>query len=406
MPTKAARTKVPSKSLLEAVRAFCARKGFVSNISKEPGAPEVYGQLGSELKRNIQDAWWQNVVTSRGNVWGVESGLLLNKSLSDDWKKSAVDDIIKLVNKSPKDVEAKVGNILDQCKSHVGLRPSLTEESFHRCLSHLNTGQWKLPFGVAQVGKCWRSANSGSNVSVVETEEMSLSYFCSHSELLDCYMSWQKQRLRWWRKFANKPENFQLIDQNKSSSSKFINHESTIEYQFPWGKGEVEKIICSSENIYHQLKSTEDIRIPSLVQASAQLDKGMQAYLFDGYKEMEREEQGKLVTVMCIYPLLAPVKVAVIPSTPSEHKLCVFGQYLAEELRQHRMKTVFCEDVNKSLNENYKESDEVGVPYCIVVDPVTLENGVVAVRSRDTTLLEYIKSSEVCRTLKPLLRML
>ena len=96
MPTKVARTKLSSKSLLEAVRVFCARKGFVSDISEEPGTPEVYGQLGSELKRNIQDAWsasitltdhvihtpcvrWQNVVTSRGNVWGMETGLLLNK---------------------------------------------------------------------------------------------------------------------------------------------------------------------------------------------------------------------------------------------------------------------------------------------------------------------------------------
>jgi len=77
---------------------------------------------------------------------------------------------------------------------------------------------------------------------------------------------------------------------------------------------------------------------------------------------------------MCIYPLLAPVKVAVIPSKPSEHKLCMvgdcqgcslvlinnlvdlqFGQYFAEELRQHRMKTVFCDDINKSLSENYIE---------------------------------------------------
>ena len=57
MPTKAARTELSSKNLLEVVRAFCARKGFVSDISKEPGTPEVYGQLGSELKRNIQDAW-------------------------------------------------------------------------------------------------------------------------------------------------------------------------------------------------------------------------------------------------------------------------------------------------------------------------------------------------------------
>ena len=91
-----ARTELSSKNLLEVVRAFCARKGFVSDISKEPGTPEVYGQLGSELKRNIQDAWsasitltdhvihtscvrWQNIVTSRGNVWGMETGLLLNK---------------------------------------------------------------------------------------------------------------------------------------------------------------------------------------------------------------------------------------------------------------------------------------------------------------------------------------
>jgi len=64
-----------------------------------------------------------------------------------------------------------------------------------------------------------------------------------------------------------------------------------------------------------QLSCTGDITNPCLVQASAQLDKGksvygfrvswcvtlyhvgVQAYLFDGYKEMEREEQGKLVIV-------------------------------------------------------------------------------------------------------------
>ena len=100
MATKAARAKAKiskrlTESLLEAVKIFCAKKGFVSNITKEPGTPEVYGQLGSELKRNIQDSWsasgvlnydvyvpcvrWQNVVTSRGNVWGVETGLLHNK---------------------------------------------------------------------------------------------------------------------------------------------------------------------------------------------------------------------------------------------------------------------------------------------------------------------------------------
>ena len=62
MATKAARAKAKvskrlTGSLLEAVKTFCAKKGFVSNITKEPGTPEVYGQLGSELKRNIQDTW-------------------------------------------------------------------------------------------------------------------------------------------------------------------------------------------------------------------------------------------------------------------------------------------------------------------------------------------------------------
>ena len=65
-----------------------------------------------------------------------------------------------------------------------------------------------------------------------------------------------------------------------------------------------------------QLNSTGDVANSCIVQASAQLDKGeycvtskfggtyitlchvgVQAYLFDGFNEKEREEQGKLVTV-------------------------------------------------------------------------------------------------------------
>jgi glycyl-tRNA synthetase len=42
-------------------------------------------------------------------------------------------------------------------------------------------------------------------------------------------------------------------------------------------------------------------------------------------------------------------------------------------------------DDNGNIGKRYRRQDEIGTPYCIVIDFDTLENDTVTVRDRDTT---------------------
>ena len=53
-----------------------------------------------------------------------------------------------------------------------------------------------------------------------------------------------------------------------------------------------------------------------------------------------------------------------------------------------------------SPDKCYTYQDEIGTPYCVTILESTLTNGVVALRSRNTTLQEFIHISEVVNTMK------
>jgi glycyl-tRNA synthetase len=42
-------------------------------------------------------------------------------------------------------------------------------------------------------------------------------------------------------------------------------------------------------------------------------------------------------------------------------------------------------DDNGNIGKRYRRQDEIGTPYCVVIDFQTLEDGTVTVRDRDTT---------------------
>ncbi len=42
-------------------------------------------------------------------------------------------------------------------------------------------------------------------------------------------------------------------------------------------------------------------------------------------------------------------------------------------------------DDNGNIGKRYRRQDEIGTPYCVVIDFQTLEDGTVTVRNRDTT---------------------
>ena len=62
-------------SSLDPVVALAKRRGFIfpsSEIYGGLGSCYDYGPLGTELKRNVKDAWWQAMVRRRDDIVGLD----------------------------------------------------------------------------------------------------------------------------------------------------------------------------------------------------------------------------------------------------------------------------------------------------------------------------------------------
>ncbi|MHC4982035.1 MAG: glycine--tRNA ligase [Planctomycetota bacterium] len=70
-----------SGELMEKLVALCKRRGFIFQSSEIYGGINGfwdYGPLGVELKRNIKDAWWADVVRKRDDIVGLDSAIIMN----------------------------------------------------------------------------------------------------------------------------------------------------------------------------------------------------------------------------------------------------------------------------------------------------------------------------------------
>ena len=66
---------------MDTLVSLCKRRGFIfqsSEIYGGLGSAWDYGPLGVELKRNIRNLWWRDVVHLRRDVLGLEAAVLMH----------------------------------------------------------------------------------------------------------------------------------------------------------------------------------------------------------------------------------------------------------------------------------------------------------------------------------------
>jgi glycyl-tRNA synthetase len=74
--------------MINLLTSLSKQRGFVfqsSEIYGGLGSTWDYGPLGVELKKNIKDYWWKSMVTSRENIVGMDSSILMHPNV---WKAS------------------------------------------------------------------------------------------------------------------------------------------------------------------------------------------------------------------------------------------------------------------------------------------------------------------------------
>jgi len=108
------------------------------------------------------------------------------------------------------------------------------------------------------------------------------------------------------------------------------------------------------------------------------------------YKE-EELEGGETRVLLALPPVLAPVKVAILPLLKKDG-LPEKATEIMNELK-YDFKCVYEE--KDTIGKRYRRMDAIGTPFCVTVDHQTIQDNTVTLRYRDTMKQERVNVSDL-----------
>jgi glycyl-tRNA synthetase len=469
---------VPAPSL-DSLVSLCKRRGFIFPGSEIYGGLANtwdYGPLGAELKNRVKSLWWETFIHKRPDMVGLDASILMNpkvwvasghvSSFSDplvDCKKCRqrfrgdkllepkigveaaailkLDQVHKMLtaekiacpNCGARDwTEAKKFNLM--FKTHQGvvedeaamvyLRPETAQGIFVNFKSIVDTMRMRLPFGVGQIGKAFRNEITPGNFTfrTREFEQMEIEYFFDpeRTEWKKLFEEWKKMS---WSFMTDKigidAKNLRLRDHEKDELSHYSKGTTDIEYQFPFGWGELAAAVAYRTDfdlMQHEKVSGQDLNytdpddpgrkfIPHVMEPSYGTDRIVLAALLDAYTE-EKLENGETRVVMKLKPEIAPIDVAILPLSKKENLISKAQELYKKVVQETNLVVDF--DITGSIGKRYRRQDEIGTPKCITVDFGTIgedeKQGVkdtVTIRDRNSLKQERVSIHELIQKLRP-----
>lgn len=412
------------------------RRGFVFPSDEIYGGMKSnydYGPLGVLLLRNVKDAWWREMVQLRHDVVGVDAAVLTNprvfeasghlenftdplvecRKCHSRFREDHLDDPSACPSCGTKDSFTEARNFNLMFKTNAGpiesdantvyLRPETAQGIFVNFKNVLETSRKKPPFGIAQIGKSFRNEITTGNFvfRTREFEQMEMEYFVPPAEGPKWYEYWCEQRMAWYVNHGIPARKLRLRPHDPDELSHYSAGTSDIEFDFPWGWGELEGIAqrtdfdlmrhqeFSGEKLDYFDPSTNERYVPYVIEPAAGATRTAMAFLLAAFDV--DEVNGESRTVLRLHPRIAPYKVAVLPLSKKETLTP-----LAQDVFANLAKRWMCDyDETQAIGRRYRRQDEIGTPYAVTVDFESLEDNAVTVRERDTMAQERIKIDEL-----------
>ena len=437
--------------------ALCKRRGFIFQSNEIYGGLQGlydYGPLGVELKNNLKQAWWRDIVFDRDDVEGLDASILTKPSVL---KFSGHEDTFSdpMVDCKSCNQRFRADQVPDHCKkedlteprqfnlmfktavgpiedkdSFAYLRPETAQNIFTNFKNVVDSTSRKVPFGIAQIGKAFRNEITPRNFvfRVREFEQMELEFFVAPGTDDDWHKKWVDARLKWWNEQGVSKDSIELYNVPSNELAHYSKATVDIMYKFPHGLEELEGIANRTDfdlgshsknqkdldihsNVLENNESNarlalQDIAtkkwfIPYVIEPSAGVDRGVLAILNEAYK-VEELEDGKTRTVLKLKPHLSPIKAAVIPLKKNNKELVEIASKIKKTLQGLRLGRVLLEN-SGNIGKSYRRHDEVGTPLCITVDFETLNDDSVTIRDRDTMQQNRIAVSELSKYVEDLI---
>jgi len=411
--------------LMEQVVNLCKRRGFVFPSAEIYGgfrSTYDYGPLGVLMLRNVREAWWRDIVQTRTDVVGIEAAILSPPAI---WEASGhlatfTDPLVdcRKCQSRFRDDQLPEDRICPSCgakddfteakpfhlmfKTHAGpvedsgavayLRPETAQGMFTNFNNVMTTSRLKPPFGIAQIGKSFRNEITPGNFvfRTREFEQMEMEYFVPPAEADQWFEYWVQKRHQWYIELGMSSDSLRLRPHDAEELSHYSSGTTDVEYDFPWGWGELEGIANrgnydltqhsnhSGEKLEYFDQGAGERYTPHVIEPAAGATRTMMAFLIDAYHEDEMG--GEARTLLRLHPRLAPYKVAVLPLSKKD-TLTPLAKDVHAKLAQHWMVDY---DETQSIGRRYRRQDEIGTPLCVTVDFDSLEDNAVTIRDRDT----------------------
>ena len=285
------------------------------------------------------------------------------------------------------------------------LRPETAQGIFTNFKNVVDSFYPDLPFGIAQQGKAFRNEISPRDFIFRsrEFEQMEIEYFVHPDKWEEAFADLLASTYEFLKAIGLKQEFIHELNVPDEDRAHYSKKTIDIEYDFPIGKEELMGIAyrtdfdlgniqrASGKSMEYTVKGTNERFVPHVIEPSFGVERAVMAVLSTAYTE---DEVGGEKRVYMKFPEhLAPIKYCVSPLLKNKPELAEKAREVYNALKQKHGNVMW--DDNGNIGKRYRRQDEIGTPYCVVIDFQTLEDGTVTVRDRDTTEQKRVNAGEL-----------
>jgi glycyl-tRNA synthetase len=473
--------KIENKEMtIEDLASFCKRKGFVFRSSDIYGGFSGFwdfGSLGVELFNNIKKEWWNFFVRERENVVGMEGSIIAHPRI---WKASGhlesfsdVAVVCKKCKKATKIDKSELGKVkCENCggeyvsqgefnlmfKTKVGaldaneayLRGETAQGMFSDFKLVAESSRQKLPFGIAQLGRCFRNEIAPrdflfrcrefhigeveffinpeedkcdllekkhkdikirfldaqtQSVGSEKLKETTIGKILKEKRLGEWHAYWLAEQVIWFYSLGLKE--IKIREHTKDELSHYSSGTFDIDYEYPFGSKEIAgnadrgqyDLTQHAEASKNKLEIFDEGAkknvVPRVIEPTFGMERVFLALLSKAYGY---DVSGKNI-VLSLPAKIAPVKAAVFPIVKKEE----FEKMSEEIVRDLRKEWNINYDKSGSIGRRYARNDEIGTPFCITIDGDSLKGRDVTIRDRDSSEQRRVKVKELRETLRGLI---
>ncbi|GAB3673806.1 glycine--tRNA ligase [Angustibacter aerolatus] len=448
-------------SRIDTVVSLAKRRGLVFPCGEIYGGTKSawdYGPLGVELKENVKRQWWRSMVTSRDDVVGLDSSVILptetwvasghvetftdpltecqhcHKRFRADHLQEAVAEKQHLGN--PDDVDLStvacpncgtrgawtpprsfsgllktyLGAVEDESGLHY-LRPETAQGIFLNFLNVSTSARKKPPFGIAQQGKSFRNEITPGNFifRTREFEQMEMEFFVEPGTDAEWHQTWIDTRMQWYVDLGIDPENLRLFEHPTEKLSHYSTRTVDIEYRFrfagsEWGELEGIANRTDFDLTTHSKHSGVDLSyfdqgknerwVPYVIEPAAGVGRSMMAFLLDAYTEDEAPNAKGVLEKRVVLRIDKRLAPVKAAVLPLSRHADLSPKARDLAAVLRRSWNVDFDDAG-AIGRRYRRQDEIGTPFCLTVDFDTLEDHAVTIRERDSMSQERVALDQV-----------